>query len=294
MTVLGVFTSLDRKKLGEVSSRPDGTLVGESRTVSMVSSTMNARGMLDLAELDGWSNGYLTYGVEREGGGALRSGGFNEVEHPRDPQGKFVKVGSLHRFPGLAKLTQPASKQYQSSAPTSELTDADRAVVKNYAWGGSDFERMNGALRGDPEAEIPEEMAKGIHALTDAISRYYLKKPTTLYRGVPDTPETRAWLGNRTGAKITDHGFMSTSTDKEVADLMADPTGSGGGFLLHIKAPTGTQAVTINDTFDADGGFNQQEVLLQRGAQFKVGKRTVVGGVTHVELSVLNNSSKYK
>lgn len=232
---------------------------------------------------------------------------WREELHPRDKQGEFahgagwvgqlsdrigtdvgeVRIGSLHREKQGIKLPHPESDRFYGNGPVpnSDLTPQDREVVYKYAWDASNFERMNGALRGNPDQQVPEALANDVTALTSAIGRNHLKKPTIVYRGMPDTPQNRKLFSR---ASFVDNGFMSTSTDPDVADLSADPTGTGSGIIMRLRVPTGARAVSIGDMFDSQGGFNQDEILLQRGGKIRIISKKQVGGVFHVEAELIS------
>jgi hypothetical protein len=231
---------------------------------------------------------------------------WNEAQHPRgkgEHGGEWVKkvsdkIGgdlgegqtaqSLHLTPNRNAMGHPGADHfYQRSAANTALSGDAKKSVLEYAWGGPQFEKMNGALRGDPNKVVSPETAAGIKSLTAAIKGNYLKKPTIVHRGMPDTPANRKLIS---GKKIVDHGFMSTSTDKDVAELSADPIGEGKGIILNIKLPVGTSAVSIGDQFDSEGGSDQSEILIQRGSQFKITGKRQVGGFTHVDAMLVLQS----
>jgi hypothetical protein len=215
---------------------------------------------------------------------------WDEKEHPRGPGGKFATAGSLRIQPSIVKMMHPEGEEfYKSAHANTPLAGPARDAVKSYAWNPTRFEQMNSALRGDPNRPVDPDTAKAIDELTQVMQRSHLRHPLKVYRGVPDDERTRAWLADRgSGNTVIDHGFASTSTDPEVATMMADPTDEGGGLVLEMKLPTGTRAVSIGDQFDAEGGFNQKEILLQRGSKFKVGRRRKVNGRTHVTLTLVS------
>lgn len=219
-------------------------------------------------------------------GGKFGAGSW--VGKTSDKVGKDIgeqKAGSLHLTLPKNTMSHPESASfYKRASPNTPLSGEERKHILSYAWGGSHFEKMNGALRGNPEANVPTEHVAGIHALTATINKSYLKQPTIVHRGLPDTPENRKLIAGKT---MTDHGFMSTSTDEELAKLSADPIEEGKGIIMHIKLPTGTKAVSIGDQFDKEGGFNQHEVLVQRGSHLKITGRRQAGGYTHVDAMLI-------
>lgn len=215
---------------------------------------------------------------------------WDESKHPRGPDGKFGKSGDFAPSSYGSKIFHPESDSfYKGSAAPQILTGGDREAVLKYAWNPSNFERMNRALRSGPDTPIPDDLAEDIAKLTSAIDRHGIRNPTRVYRGVPDTPETRKWLASGGRKKlIEDPGFMSTSTDRDVAELSADPTGEGGGFIFEIKLGVGTKAISIGDQFEADGGYDQSEVLIQRNSVFKLGaQRKLPNGQTLVSLTLV-------
>lgn len=232
--------------------------------------------------------------------------------HPRDTKGEFankpggggwagklsdkigqdlaeVQVSDLQREKQGIKLPHPEGGDhlYQTSVPNSNLTPDDHEAVYKYAWDASNFERMNGALRGDKSRTVPKPLADDVKALTGALGRNYLKKPTIVYRGMPDTPQNRKLFSR---ASYVDNGFMSTSTDPDVADLSADPAGSGGGIIVKLRLPTGTKAISIGNMFETKGGYDQKEILLQRGSKIRIISKREINGVLHVEAELISQS----
>lgn len=51
-----------------------------------------------------------------------------------------------------------------------------------------------------------------------------------------------------------------------------------------MKVPAGAQGVYVGGQFDDEGGFDQQEVLLQRGGQYRIASVKNQGGWIVVEM----------
>lgn len=87
----------------------------------------------------------------------------------------------------------------------------------------------------------------------------------TLYRGIDMDKNGNSRLKVGVGDKITDNGYMSTSSSQKVARDFAGK----GGDLLQLTLPAGSHPLDINA--HVKGGYgNEREILIPRGAEIRV------------------------
>lgn len=122
------------------------------------------------------------------------------------------------------------------------------------------YKVINTALRktGAP----PEEHAGMVRVLDQAFSRAAISEPITVYRGV--TPAVVEKL--KEGSSFVDRGFSSTTSDKKIAHGFSGPYGA----VLEIRVPKGAKAISMNDVIKDPEVGDEQEILLNRGSQYKI------------------------
>lgn len=185
-----------------------------------------------------------------------------------------------------------------SKFTTGNLSDEDKEAIRGYyqgdAYDVNDELRHDGALKDSWTAEH----------LSNAIAKNVTKQSAKLYRKInsgdlqkrknsyiADNPE-EAFPDLQEGDTYTEKGFTSTSksTNQDRFDPMAD--NFEGDTELIINAPKGSKALDIQPIADEglyDGMRSEEEVILQHGSKFKVGKITykklewpvTVGADTH-------------
>jgi hypothetical protein len=111
------------------------------------------------------------------------------------------------------------------------------------------------------DSDKPEDVARSIRAIDRIMDASPLESDIRVFRGLSDPGKA---LGNidrdLTGMVIPDHGFMSTTPNREIADKYAGDS----KFVFEIEVPKGTGAIQVQDE-DLD-----QEVLLDRGLELHV------------------------
>jgi hypothetical protein len=128
---------------------------------------------------------------------------------------------------------------------------------------GFDFANLNASLRGvlkpeDTEAEAtPQALAKTTKALDKAMAKNTFDHDVIVYRG-SDVFENLMY-----GDTWQDKGFISTSTDKAIADDFRMTT-LGGGTTVEIHVPAGTHYIQMDE--------GTREIVLPRGSTFRVGE----------------------
>lgn len=163
-----------------------------------------------------------------------------------------------------------------SQAFWDSLSPAERDAV--YAYTGSDYETMNGLLRGTVgwgDVNNPNRWKYLINDCTDALSHRGLANDTKLYRGMGSERTLRRALGmenlsmkefeqvvnsgNIKGLSFIEKGFVSTGVD----------AGSGWDkeVVLDIVAPKGTKGFYVSPVSRFK---SERECLLQRGSIFRI------------------------
>jgi ADP-ribosyltransferase exoenzyme len=188
-----------------------------------------------------------------------------------DGSGKF-SVESMRGERGPRMPHPEDAKFYAHSVPGDKLTDKEIGPVSSYTWGG-DFVPMNDALRtgGDMSGGMEPQLAVKVAELSSVISEHRLKKPLLVHRAMLNTYASRPGQPLidmrkelRPGRTFTDYGFTSTTYDPDVAEDFVAP--DAPGIIANIKLPTGTQALSVGDAT----GYDQREVILQRGSEFRI------------------------
>lgn len=144
-------------------------------------------------------------------------------------------------------------KEHFESWYYNQLNDDERRSASRYT--GSDYQQINGSLRGKMEAD--SRTREEIRGLTSALDKSAIPEDVVTYRGI----SSGRHLGSMNpGDTFVDPGFTSTSLSSTSSSMFG---GSGRGYLVEVIVPKGTK-----------GGYlfsgAEQEVLLQRGTKFVV------------------------
>lgn len=176
------------------------------------------------------------------------------------------------------------------TGPARGDTEAYEAL-KHY--GGRWFEQINNTLRG--VGTYPYANAR-IQQYIVAADRVMAESPMPeellVYRGMPNGEKLfgpHAEWGDLTGRVVSDPGYVSTSTDREMANRFVSEGAAqkfGGvvppdAVLMRLIVPKGTGGVGIPTR-------NEKEILLERGLSFRVvADNGVVRGVRHLDVEVV-------
>lgn len=94
-------------------------------------------------------------------------------------------------------------------------------------------------------------------------------------------------INNAKGKNITEKGFMSTTSDKSVAENWGDFTGSTKPVVMKIKTSKNTKGVNLsNYDKNVSKGEAQKERLLARNQTYKVDNVTSRNGKIYVDVSM--------
>lgn len=173
-----------------------------------------------------------------------------------------------------ADQIRSCGKQWAASLPAES-----RAAIRSYT--GTAYSNINARLRGLESSFDPGnlECAQKIH---QALSGASISNDCTVYRGV----SSKALGRLRTlpdsvlvGKTFADHGFMSTSLDRNSA--------FGGDMLLEIDVPKGSYGAYVGDISSA--GHYESEVLFDAGQQMRItGVRRDESGRRIVSVRIMN------
>lgn len=140
------------------------------------------------------------------------------------------------------------------------LSQEQKGAIHSYT--GAAYSNINARLRGLEKSFDPGnlECAQKIHQVLSSAS---IPNDCIVYRGVSSKalgmlrmlPDSM--LVKKT---FTDHGFMSTSLDRNSA--------FGGDMLLEIEAPKGSHGAYVGDISSA--GHYESEVLFDAGQQMRI------------------------
>lgn len=143
-------------------------------------------------------------------------------------------------------------------------------------YGGSGYTHLNSNLRHDHKYADKEPMVKNLDAY---LAKSEIIEEITVYRGVKGEYAKILKSVVTTGSKFIDRGFMSTSTNKGIADNFES------GLLMKIKVPKGARGAAIADY---SGHPNEKEVLLPRNSTLTVTAYDPDTGLIEVELEHTN------
>jgi hypothetical protein len=163
---------------------------------------------------------------------------FNESEHPRAPDGKFGSGGG-------GGGSKPA-----------RLTPTEKAYLDSYS--GDEFLKLNTKLR-EGDASSP-----AVAKLDSAIAKTTVAPGTKLYRGISKDALKQLIKGDviNAGQALEDPGFLSTSTDRNIAGL-----NSIGGVVMEIEVGEGQHGL---DMGQISRNQHEKEVVLPRNSKMKV------------------------
>lgn len=153
-----------------------------------------------------------------------------------------------------------------------ELPLAVQQSIKHYTNGS--YKTLNSCLRkGQP---LEASQAKLAADLDKVIRKSKLTKDMVLYRGM-DHPEAILGPNPKVGMVILDNGFISTAKVKD--------SSFGGALKMKISVKAGTHAIDVQSLSLHPG---EAEVLLPRGAMFKILGISAAYGSKEVEVEYLN------
>ena len=177
---------------------------------------------------------------------------------------------------GPAPLEGSAAYQAAQSALTRDLTTGERAALNSYTGAGADA--LNQHLRAggtDPRLQTLATDLAGLAAASPAPERL------RVYRGIHKASAFLA-ADDLTGSVLADGGFVSTTTDRGIADTYAldtygEDSGPEDAVVLDLTVPVGHPIVPVDQALvgrgkDASTSYLafQSEVILPPGSAVRV------------------------
>lgn len=202
----------------------------------------------------------MDYSVQPVRGTVSKGMPIEKFNHCHGPNGRFCSgSGGGGKGGGGAGGASPAAKP----ADESSITGEELQAVKQYQ--GADFAFINTWMR-NPDNGGNQADGKMYLRKADQIERVIQKQPAlkgeeVVYRGLRPTKEMKANLVP--GGMISDKGFMSTTTDREVAKNF-------GNVVMTIRVPKGHKALRMTDLVDTPSAKREKEMLLPRGTKLKI------------------------
>ena len=169
------------------------------------------------------------------------------------------------------------SEQGSNDSWIKSLSPEEKQAIIRYQSNNLEF---NEFLRtGNKFSEFgPQATPKEYRHLDEAISRSRINADTTLYRGTSTAMFKNHSVKGSIGKVISDKGYMSTSTQRNSAEMYAEDV------LLKINAPKGTKGAKISGL---DAKFKENhEILLPRNTSYKILSVKEIKGNTGVSYEV--------
>lgn len=191
---------------------------------------------------------------------------FAEDLHPRDRRGRFREKVSLSPSGKYGKFSGLGGQEWGDEAFADwrdGLSPQEKQDLRDYT--NQDYTAMNAHLRGQIDA--PPEIVDKVERLTEALDRSEIPDDVTAHRILNDPDIERLFNeGNLVGAGITDDGFTSTTTDK---DMLSELDLDRGSLPMEatVLIPKGTKGAMISSL---TGFPEEQELLLKPGTTFEV------------------------
>ena len=203
--------------------------------------------------------------INRQNRGTSSSAtGANEAKTPK----KEVSTNA-EELKGKAEkeFTEKTATQYKKT-----ITKAEADALREYQ--GAAYRTINKGLR--TGTKLDKDDKQTIKHLDKAMSKNKLSQNMVLYRGLKQN-EVDKLMKTKVGSKITDKGYSSTSTKKEIASAFArgEYPGTIKNVIAKYSVAKGTPAIHVPSTNKAVGRTSmkdaEKEVLLNRNttATFK-------------------------
>lgn len=201
---------------------------------------------------------------------------------------KGWKGNSEEAFHRATRQSKSGIRAYHTARDIKGAKAAHRQAIRSYVDGSGPINRSLRASRGAGSND-PKILAE-IKAMDQAMAASKLAKPIVVQRAIsPSAFGGKDTNVDLTGAEYTDHAFGSTGTDLNLILKHFHTTTSGKRPLIaDITVPAGMGAIRVPPGKYGD----QKEVLLDRGAHFRVVKDngyldTPKGRFRHVTLEVV-------
>lgn len=130
---------------------------------------------------------------------------------------------------------------------------------------------INSLLRRGEVSFSPETLVQSwVDDLDHAMATSRLSQDVRVMRGLEDADGIFGMLAEMdddlSGFEWTEHAFVSTTSSPDVLDFF----GVNGGVVLNIRVPAGTGAVQMSEVPGNKRGYDEAELLLERGLKMRV------------------------
>lgn len=188
-----------------------------------------------------------------------------------------------------AAATTDASMRQQGLITDKQMTQDERTSLQWYNANGHD--RINAELRGTAPVRDQATLDRTTRNLDSIMARSRLRTEAEVHRGtLLETPEAQQMAARwQPGATFRDNGYVSTTVSRRVAeDFGADVEPAPGvqTVAMRIRVPPGTSAIYM-PTARPLSRADEQELLLNRGLNYRVLSRTESGGRITLDLEVV-------
>lgn len=170
-------------------------------------------------------------------------------------------------------------------AQTNRVENSERIVFK-YESAGFQINTMLRKAKGNPDLTnirtYEQQMVVNMDKIMQPADRNMV-----VYRGVslPFSHELFAG-GDLVGKTIGDHGYLSTSMNKSLAQFFHKKSKKNSNkVLVKIKVPKGAQVIYTNPNGKYAG---QYEIVLNRNGKLRITSAEIVGGVYNIEAELVN------
>ena len=220
----------------------------------------------------------------------------NGLMFPGDPNGRpeetwncrctlVAKVNGFKKAQVQKAMGEKQKEIEPARKKTETVTQSEWDALEDYVSGeGMDINNFLRQRNGLSISDMTESEKKRLSLMDSAMKKSELSKRRVLYRSVDasavfnqDSLRKIRWdeysdedLQGFVGKTITDKGFMSTTTDKEIAFGWGGFTGSESPIVIEFDVPSGTHGIDLRK-FDVEGE-EQKEILLDRGLSYEITK----------------------
>ena len=158
-------------------------------------------------------------------------------------------------------------------------------------YSGIGYLPFNSRLRTGIAEELPDYLTTAdvdgrIRDLSAAIQASQTTRNVRLFRGVSGEYADDLWRSARVGGDFTDAGFVSVSSQREVAVNFAGTHGPEA-VVMNVLTPKGTRAFGMNLS-NATNLPEEAELILQRGTRFRVLRKSTPDGVRTMDVEVVS------
>ena len=221
---------------------------------------------------------------------------YDEIDPPsRERFAREMRAAKLiEEFRDGSRLSKDEIHSEEFRLSTEHISNAEEEAIEAYT--GAQYFNMNGILRNynkwkkemvsrlEDEAfeeyeledekdirqfvnnqlrEVEHEAELYTKYLRNALNKAKTKKNMITYRGISSSYINEIMDNLKIGDSIVDAGFISSSTDKNVARGFANEN----GYIMEILIPAGSHATSVDHISTNNG---EEEVLIENNSTFEI------------------------